>query len=191
MLLLELSLILLCQACQVALTTWLLADLEIPHIRLRKKREILHWNLHPLQISDLSIVACLLKDFNLATSVQYPAGAEVFVCFLFLCLFSVSLHFSLRHNLQTWSHKNVNGPFYPDKQWTELGKVYPISCLPNLKFLRVKLSLFYFRTALMFAARDNFPNIVTRLLQQGADVSATDFFGRTAKDFARYKHLKM
>lgn len=43
----------------------------------------------------------------------------------------------------------------------------------------------------MFAARNNFPNIVTRLLQQGADVSATDVFGRTAKDFACSKNLKM
>lgn len=178
MLLLELSLLLLCQACQGALTTWLLADLEIPHIRLREKREMLHWNIHPLQISDLSVVACLLKDFNLATSVQYPAGAEVFVCFLF----SVSLHFSLRHNLQTWSHKNVNGPFYPDKQCTELGKVYPISCWPNLKFLRVKLSLCYFRTALMLAVKYTSSNTVRLLLQAGVDVFARDCIGWTAED---------
>lgn len=58
--------------------TWLLADFEVPCIRLRKKLEILCWNLHLLQIRHLSIVVCLLEDFKLTTSVQYLAGARGF-----------------------------------------------------------------------------------------------------------------
>lgn len=58
-------------------------------------------------------------------------------------------------------------------------------------FLRVKLSLCYFRTALMLAVKDESSNTVRLLLQHNVDVSAVDDRGWTAENYAAFKTLRM
>lgn len=48
----------------------------------------------------------------------------------------------------------------------------------------VKLSLCYFRTSLMLAARCESKGLVSLLLQQGVDVLSEDSWGRTALSYA-------
>lgn len=58
-------------------------------------------------------------------------------------------------------------------------------------FLRVKLSLCYFRTALMLAVKHESSNTVRLLLQHNVDVSAVDDRGWTAENYAAFKTLRM
>lgn len=53
-----------------------------------------------------------------------------------------------------------------------------------LKFLSVKQSLCYFRTALILAAYNGSTGVVFQLLQHNVDVCCQDISGWTAEDYA-------
>ena len=61
----------------------------------------------------------------------------------------------------------------------------------SLNFLRVTSSLCCFRTALILAVKYESMNVVSLLLQRGADVFSRDVFGWTAEEYASLSGFNM